>query len=181
MNLSKSKKAMNPGQIFVYAMSLFIVAIILIFGYMSISDFIGNSSEVELLQFQKTMERYVKSYSSEYGSQGFADVSMPGNAKTACFTEYYSIDSTIMDCGGTTTINPVVKDAFGANINEREKKNFFLLDSKGQLVKSYYLGNVTVAAPGTPCNHLCINSYKGKLSFKIRGQGVSAEISDDNY
>lgn len=172
------KKAMNPGEIFVYMLSLFIVAFILIFGYMAISDFIGSSSDVEMLQFQKTMEQHVKTYSSEYGSMGYKDVPFPGNVVEACFLEYYDQASNIMDCSGVSgNVNPIVKDAYGTEFATREKKNFFLIDAKGQVLKSYYLGNVTVSSPGTPCNYLCIDSYKGKLSFKIRGDGVSADIS----
>ncbi len=173
-----NKKAMDPGQIFVYAMSLFVVAFILIFGYMAIGDFIGNSSDVEMLQFQKTMERYVKSYSSEYGSRGYKDVMMPNKIVKACFLEYYDYASNIIDCdgAGSSNINPVVKDSYGTNFETREKKNFFLIDNKGEVMKSYYLGNLTVSGTGA-CNHLCINSKKGRLSYAIRGDGVSADIS----
>jgi hypothetical protein len=174
------KKAMNPGEIFVYVMSLLIVAFILIFGYMSINDFIGNSSDVEMLQFQKTMEQYVRRYSTEYGSQGFGDVPLPGNIMKLCFLEYYNQASNIIDCedsGASSLINPVVKDSYGSTFESREKKNFFLIDSKGNIVRSYYLGNLTVSTPGKLCNHLCIDNFRGKLSFTIKGQGVSADIS----
>jgi len=174
-----NKKAMDPGQIFIYAISLFVVAFILIFGYMVINDFIGSSSDVEMLQFQKEMERYVESYSSDYGSRGYKSVSMPSDIYEICFTEYYDMNTYITGCDGTDLVYPVIKDAYGGGDVPREKKNFFLINSKEQVVKSYYLGNITVSDKEKTCNYLCIKNYKGKFNFRIRGDGLSADISSE--
>ena len=183
-NNKTSKKGMIVGQIFIYSLSLFIVSLILIYGYMVISDFIGSSSNVELLQFQKNIENYVKSYSTEYGSEGYKEISTPGNIITICFTDYYSMSSSLNSCSGLTTTYEVIEDSYltdGLSMGARERKNIFLVDAKGEVTNSYYLGNVSVVPQlGGPlsCNYLCIDSLQGKFHIRIKGKGVGVEIAD---
>jgi len=180
----KGKKGIMVGQIFIYSLSLFIVSFILIYGYTVISDFIGSSSNVELLQFQKNVENYVKSYSTEYGSEGYKEISAPGDIITICFTDYYDLSSSLNPCSGLTTIYQVIDDSYntdGLSRDVREKKNIFLVDVKGEVTNSYYLGNVSVMPQsGGPvsCNYLCIDSLQGKFHVRIKGKGIGVEISD---
>jgi len=179
LRLLKNKKGMDPGQIFVYSISLFIVAFIMIYGYMVISDFIGSSSGVEFLQFQKNIEKSIKSYTTEYGSVGYKKWNAPGDIKILCFTDYYDIHTQITPCNSTENIHPIIRDSYQSN--PREKKNIFMIDVGGDVVKSEFMGNISVSSiTGNPgfCNYLCINSFRGQFNIKIKGKGVGVEISD---
>lgn len=171
------------GQVFVYSLSLFIVAIILIFGYDVINNFLVKSCTVEMLQYHKSLESYVNRYSSEYGSTGNQEIIVPCDAKTICFIDYYSPNTNIKNCNGSTDSGfTVVKYSFQNN-PVRERKNMFLLDHDGVLMKSAFLGNITpVGAIGDSaalgCNYLCIESYKGSFNVGLEGRGVGVKLYD---
>ncbi|MCB9358625.1 hypothetical protein H6503_01715 [Candidatus Woesearchaeota archaeon] len=174
-------KAMMASQIFVYSLSLVIVSIIVIFGYTTITEFIEGSNDVELLQFQKAFESDVDSYSAEFGSVKYLPLAAPNSVRMMCLTDYYSLNTNLRNCNGSTDQpNPIIKDSYGMN-PAREKKNMYLLDSNGNLIDSYYLGNVSVLPQsGGPaaCNYLCIRSIRGVFNIRIEGKGVGVEISD---
>jgi len=182
IKINKDKKAVMVGQVFIYSLSLFVVALIMIYGYNVISEFIGSSSNVELLQFQKNMEQYVKSYTTEYGSVGFKKVSAPGKVSKLCFTDYYSQSSAIRDCiTGSTIVNKVIEDSFSDSPTPRERKNLFLVDNADEVLKSYFLGNISLVPDGggaSACNYLCIESERGVFHIKIVGKGVGVDIAD---
>jgi hypothetical protein len=181
------KKAMMVGQIFIFTLSLFIVVFILLYGYRVINNFIGSSSDVEMLQFRKNIENYVKSYSTEFGSVGYRDIPAPGNVNKLCFIDYYSQSSSLINCDTNpeSIIHPVIKDSFiglGTVDGERigEMKNVFMIDVTGSVVNSDFFGNITVEGNSNvpTCSYLCINSFRGRFHLKIEGRGVGVRISD---
>ncbi|MFT4304319.1 MAG: hypothetical protein ACMXYG_07165 [Candidatus Woesearchaeota archaeon] len=178
-SLFKSVKAMSGNEIFVYLLSLMIVAFIVIYGYMVISDFISGSSDVELLQFQKAIESYVESYSTEFGSVRFINLNAPGRIVNICFTDYYNINNPLQNCDGSvidTNIHPIISDSY--KTMPRERKNLFLLNSKGEVVNSYFIGNVSVANATLDCNYLCVRSFRGRFPLRIEGRGLGVTITD---
>lgn len=173
------KKAMDPGQIFIYALSLFIVGFILIYGYMVISEFIGSSSDVEFLKFQKELEKVVKSYTTEFGSSSNVELSAPGSVISMCFTDYYSILTSMKGCNSSTfsSFNPIIKDSYQSS--PREMKNVFLINPDDEVVKSFFLGNISLVpnvASISECNYLCANFSSGNFKFKIKGKGIGVSI-----
>ena len=184
--LKKSKKAFSPGQIFVYLLSLFIVTMILLFGYKIITNFIGASSTVELLQFRKVMESHVKTYSTQYNSMDTKKLHAPADVKNICFLDYnWDAGFSIVDCDATSSVpNRIIEDSFSSSLYPREKKNFFLLDSKDDLISSFYIGNVTLIrkdASPLGCNYLCIPSSKGTFSVKIIAKGDHVAIANGDW
>jgi hypothetical protein len=178
-----SKKAMMVGQIFIFVLSMFIVLFILIYGYRVINNFIGTSSGVEMLQFRKNMENYVKSFSTEFGSVGYRTLSAPGDVKQLCFTDYYNPVTSLTNCDGSgqSNIHPVIDDSHKGVANIRQMKNLFLIDVKGNVIESDFMGNITVRSSDPDvfyCNYLCIDSFRGQFNLKIQGMGVGVQISD---
>lgn len=184
MKMLCSKKSQMVGQVFVYSLSLLIVAIILMFGYDVINKFLVKSCTVEMLQFHKGMESYIDRYSSEYGSTGNQDVFAPCDAKTVCFVDFYSINSNIKNCNGSTDNgHTVVRYSFQNNPVPRERKNMFLLDKDGVLMKSAFMGNVTPVgdignSAALGCNYICIDVYKGSFNIGVEGRGVGVKLYD---
>lgn len=179
----KSKKAMMVGQIFVYSLSLIIVAMILLFGYKIIVDFLGSSGQVEYLQFKKQVEGYVKRYSTEYASVGLKDLRPPVDVREICFTDYnWQFSTNLVDCGDCAVAGDshiIIKDSFTEK--PREKKNFFLLGKEGKLIDSYYIGNISLASMGGcsgDCNYLCIVSQRGVIPIKIIARGDHVIITN---
>lgn len=172
------KKAIMVGQVFIYSLSLIIITLILIFGFKIITEFIGDSSKVEYLQFKKTMQSHVNSYEGEYGSIGHPEVVAPSGVKGMCFTDYNSIYSNLRPCNDqSNTIYPYIEDSFGNTVSEREKKNLFLIGAKGKLIDNEYIGNVTLRG-SHECNYLCMKTQKGVFSIMIIGRGDHVEITN---
>ena len=172
------KRGMSVNEIFVYSLSLFVVAFILIYGYSIINDFVGRSSSVEMLQFQKNLEGMVKSYSSEFGSTGFREIPAPGNVVVLCFTNYYAHpDESLNACSNTVVSDhPVIRDSFdGGNLGLREEKNVFLLSPRDEVIGSYFVGNVSL---GTDCNFNCIASHRGRFHVRLEGRGNHVVLTD---
>lgn len=179
--ISKNKKAMMVGQIFIYALSLFVVVMILIYGYRIIMNFMGSSSDVEHLQFRRNLENLIKRYTTEFGSVGYRDLVAPGDVKQLCFTDYYSSNDNLRNCNSNPNSNfhPVIRNSFipGAGL-PREMKNVFLIDVQGNMINSEFFGNISVEGLNDNCNYLCINSTRGRFPLKIRGMGVGVRIAD---
>jgi hypothetical protein len=181
--MSSHKKAMMVGEIFVYIVSLIVVAMVLIYGYSVINGFMGEKSNIELLQFQKNLEKYVKSYSSEFGSKGHKTLMAPGDAGYLCFVNYYSVSDSIMNCNGSIGGGFLfIKYSFQNSPVPREYKNMWLVDKRGEMMKSAYLGNITTAPKSgivaLGCNYLCVESYNGQFYLNLLGKGIGVEISD---
>ena len=162
------------GQIFVYTLSLIIVTTILIFGFKIIIEFIGASSEVEFLNFRKTVDGYGKTYSRDYGSVGNKKLIAPGGVKEICFVDYDWDGSAMINCDGPHVFYPFIEDSFGDNRQERERVNFFLISPKNEYMRSYYIGNISFR---DSCNYLCFDTTKGFFNVQFTGDGVDVEIA----
>jgi hypothetical protein len=171
------KAAIDTGQIFIYILSLFIVSLILIFGYTAISGFVEKSCTVQMLQFKKNTEYFVKSYSTEYGSEATKMLTSPCNTRKLCITGYYSQNNNLVSCNSGSS-NEVIKDAYGAGISGtimREKKNIYLLDSQNRYIDSFYAGNISMSS--VSCNFFCISTTSGNFNLKLKGKGDHVEVS----
>jgi hypothetical protein len=184
-----NKKGMDAGQIFIYTVSLIIVSMILIYGYKIISDFIGTSSAVEMLQFRKTVEGHIKTYTTDYGSVGYKKIPAPAGTREVCFKDYNwdatGQTNTVINCQtGSYDPNPyfIVKDSIETN----EMKNMFLFGANNEFIESFYIGNATLLKKPSQsstqntnlCNYLCIKVVNGALDIKIIGRGDHVQIAD---
>ena len=68
MKIHFSKKAMGVGEVFVYIIAALTFALIMIFGYKAINQFLEKGQQVEFVQFKTELESSVKNIYSEYGS-----------------------------------------------------------------------------------------------------------------
>jgi hypothetical protein len=179
----KKKNALTD-QIFIYILSLMIIALMFLYGCGIITTFLYTSKGVEHLEFTLSIKEDIKRYSMAYGDVGYLKLQPPNEVKTICFTDYnWNISQDIINCTtGTIDLNPnkIVADSF-QNM-PREKRNFFLFKRDREFIDSLYIGNITLMSKDntTKCNYMCISPVWNKFSIKIVAKGDHAQISDEN-
>ena len=73
--------------------------------------------------------------------------------------------------------HPVIVNSFGTGPSTREQRNLFLVNTRGEMIGSYYIGNVTLSG-GDTCNLLCVDSWRGRFHIQAEGRGISVLIRD---
>ena len=81
------KKAMGVGQVFIFIIAGVTFALIMIFGYNAISDFLAKGETVEFVQFKTDLESSVQKIFSEYGALRIEDFKMPAKYEKICFVD----------------------------------------------------------------------------------------------
>ena len=154
----KTKKGLVVSQVFIYSLSLIIIAIILLMGYKYFSDTKEIMDETELLRLKKDITNDIESISSDFESQKKVSYSVPA-----------SIDLCLVDLGQINPDDledyPLIKDSVTG-----VDKNAFIIGQ--EIFESFYVGNIEINAP----HFKCFNSSAGKINFTIEGLGNGALI-----
>ena len=70
---------MGIAQVFVFIVAGITFAVIMIFGYSTISDFLSTGEKVQFTQFKGNLENSVKTIHSQYGSVRVKKFNIPIN------------------------------------------------------------------------------------------------------
>ena len=84
---SWGKKAMGVGQVFIFIIAGITFALIMIFGYKAINDFIIKGETVEFVQFKTDLEGSVQKIFSEYGALRIESFRVPSKYEKVCFVD----------------------------------------------------------------------------------------------
>src|SRR3989344_2540252 len=86
-----NKKGMAIEQVFIFILAAVTFAVILIFGYKSISGFMDKGEEVSFVRFKTDLESSIKKISTEYGAVRIQQFNAPLNYDKICFidTDYF--------------------------------------------------------------------------------------------
>ncbi len=161
------RKAQISGQMIVYIFGMFITALVIVYGYSAIKDFVKKSDDVALIQFEKELTNTIYTMSSDYGSVKIKTLSVPSGIEEVCFVD---LDRDTVDVPG----HPLVYDSWLA----QDKVNIFLIE--GVAKEFIFAGDIDkdvsyVEVEGG--GHLCIGTPSGKLKVRIEGMGNKALIS----
>jgi len=80
-----NKKGMGISQVFIFIMAAITFALIMIFGYQSITQFISSGEDVAFVQFKTSLENDVKKIYTEFGSVRVNQYSLPTEFSQICF------------------------------------------------------------------------------------------------
>jgi len=158
MNKGKGKKGMTIGMVFVFIVAAITFALIMIFGYKTIADFMGKGEEVEFYRFKTDLETSIKQIYSDYGSVRIEEFNLPMKYKHICFV---NLDAPYPeDCDFDAYACDVWKDA---GSYEKGEENVFLEPIAPVGIKVY-----KISMEG---NYLCLNISKGTFKLRLEGKG----------
>ena len=155
------KNSQLYSQIFIYILTLILIAFILIYGYNAIQNFRGRADQVACLKLKNDMVNSIELISSEFGSIKRKDFQLCGNYKKVCFVETYENPNIPND------VDPIIKDSVLSNAG----KNVFLVEDIAK--ESFYVGKISVDP-----DVLCINAVNNRISLKLEGKGNHVSLSE---
>src|SRR3989338_11566318 len=92
--LRLSKKGLGIGQVFIFIVAALTFALIMIFGYKSITQFIEKGEQIEFVQFKSDLESSIKRIYSQYGARSTQQFTLPGKYEQICFVDLEANEET---------------------------------------------------------------------------------------
>ena len=173
--LFNNKKGLGVGEVFIYIVAALTFAVIMIFGYKIINDFIDRGEDVQFLQFKNDLESSVKKIYSDYGSSRKETFHLPGGFDQISFVDFDSLyNEQFCD------YNPVAcsfwKSSAGENGGyDAASENVFLKPAAAQQIKIFKF-NVIPAKEGEE-GFLCVPIVRGSFTIILEGKGDKTQLS----
>lgn len=153
-------KAQLYSQIFVYILTLMLVAFILVYGYTAIQNFEKRAEQVSCLKFKNDLKNAVESISTDFGSVKRKDLELCADYISACFVESFESPNL------PNKIDPIIRDSVMSNTG----KNVFLIQDTAK--ESFEIGKISVNP-----DVLCIKPVNNKISLRLEGRGNHVLLS----
>ena len=170
----KHKKS-QITQVFIYILALFIFALILYYGYYSISSFIKKGEEVVYIKFKTQLESEVEAILPQYGSVSIFNknkpLKAPGKAEEACFVSYNAVGNIGVITGESAAElqkYPIIK----LSIESGTEENVFLLPREERAPISF----LRIEIPG---GFGCIPVKQGRLDIRLESLGNAVRITPE--
>ncbi|MBR9683603.1 hypothetical protein GOV03_03615 [Candidatus Woesearchaeota archaeon] len=171
------KKGMSIGMVFMFMLAVITFAVIMIFGYKAITDFMGSGEKVEFYQFKTDLESAVKKIYTEYGSVRIETFYLSAKYEKICFVdlEYEGDRSNEELCiAGSEDYAPIACDVWEtAEDYAGAEENVFLKPlppADSPTIKVY---QIELGEEG----YLCLDVVKGRFKLQLEGLGDRTEIS----
>ncbi len=149
------------GQLFIYILTLILIAFILIYGYDAIKNFKDRANKIESLKFSNDLKNAVESIIRDFGSVSKKELQVNSKITKVCFVETYEIPNLIGN------IDPIIRDSIASNSG----KNIFLIEKIAK--ESFFAGNISVEP-----DVLCIIPINDRISLRLEGRGDHVLISE---
>ena len=164
MKIHFSKKAMGVGEVFVYIIAALTFALIMIFGYKAINQFLEKGQQVEFVQFKTELESSVKKIYSEYGSVREVRYRLPSGYTQICFVDLDKpYDNTCSQDPVACTVWQQAQQDEDRKGYEFADENVFLTPPAPVKIKVY---KITI-----PGGILCIPLAQSSFSLRLEGEG----------
>src|SRR3989344_6581171 len=148
------RKSQLHSQIFIYVLTMVLVAFILVYGYNAVQDFKKRAEQLSCIKFKNDLQNAVDGILGDFGTVKRKDFQLCNGYNKVCFVE--SVNNKIIP----PNIDPIVKDSILSNTG----KNVFLVEDTAK--ESFYAGKISVEP-----DVLCINAPENKISLKLEGKG----------
>ncbi|PIN73529.1 hypothetical protein COV20_04875 [Candidatus Woesearchaeota archaeon CG10_big_fil_rev_8_21_14_0_10_45_16] len=174
------KKGMGIGQVFVFIVAALTFALIAIFGYKAVANFLSSAEDVAFVQFKNDLESDIKRIYTEYGSVRRPTYNAPAGFEKICF-----VDLDAEYDPGLCAENPVACDLWQTAQQEKSSgdksaydsvdQNVFLIPQARVPIKVFH---ITITDEGSqPLGYLCEDIYQGSFTLVLEGKGSHTEIS----
>ena len=178
----RSKKGMGIGQVFIFIITAITFALIMIFGYKIITEFMEKGELVEYTQFKGELESSIKKVYTEYGAIRTPTFDPPVKYKQICFVDVdveYNEKLCEYDIDACTVWEEVREDNVlpGETYYDKVQENVFLkpISLKMPSIKVFKI-SVDPKEVGEE-GFLCEDIVKGSFSLVLEGKGDRTELS----
>lgn len=151
------KKSQIQSQVLVYILALFIIGVIMVYGYKSIINMRERAGEAEFIKFRNTVDQAVNSL--DYGSVKKRTFFPPRGYRQVCFG--------IPNKAYPPILNnyPYINDSLNGGV-----ANTVFLYPDGS--RAFEVPDITVES-----NFKCYNITSGRVTVTLSGQGSTVKIS----
>lgn len=170
-----SKKALAIGQIFIFIIAAITFAVIMIFGYKIINDFLHKGEEVAFAQFKNDLESSVKRIYTEWGAVRVEEFRTPLKYEQICFVDLgYQPDPNEIEslCEKDQAACLAWEDALAADDGYNAVDQNVFLQPPGPVIKVY-----KISFPQGEGGFLCEDIENGHFSLVLQGMGDKTQIS----
>ncbi len=154
-------KAQLIGQVFIYVITIVLVAFILVYGYKAITTFKEKAEQVSFIQFKNDMQNTVEVLSLDFGSVKIKEFTVPDDIDNVCFVKNFPSMPTL-----SNTKYPIIEDSVNSGVD----KNVFLV-GKG-VEESFNAGKISIDG-----NFLCVSALGDIIKLRMEGKGDHTLIS----
>lgn len=155
---SISDKAQLYGQIFIYALTLVLISVVLVYGYSAIRNFRQKTEDIVAIKFQKDLRNAIESITNDYGSVSRKEFQLSGEITKICFVESFeSFDRA--NPASNLPLDNIIKNSISGT-----DKNVFLIEKS--LKSSFFAGKISVDK-----DVLCIKPNNNKVILRLEGRG----------
>lgn len=177
MHRKCSKKGIAVGQAFIFIVAALTFALIMIFGYRAITDFLHSGEEIAFVQFKTELESDIKKIYTEYGSVRVKSYNPPAQYEQICFVDMdASYDKEL--CNFNQIACTVWKDAqnppLGTTSYEFVDENIFLKPTAPVKIKVH---RISIDQEAVGKNFLCLPINNGFFKLVLEGKGDRTELS----
>jgi hypothetical protein len=159
------RKSQIYGHIFIYILTIVIVAFILIFGYRTITGFQDRAQQVFVIKFSSDLKSGIHSITRDYGSVIKKELNVGDKINSVCFIENYEkFDES--NPQSDSPINPIIRES----IRSKTGINVFLIGN--EVKEGFSIGNISVKK-----DVLCIMPLGSKIELRLEGAGDHAIVS----
>ncbi len=163
------RNAQLMGQVFIYVMSAMVFALVVVFGYRAISDFIHRADQVAEVELSTDLKSSVTTIASSQDVKQ-KTVNVPAKFKKICFIDLLYPDP---KGSGLCTSTHADYNLIICNFwQSKAEQNVFLLPNPADI--KMYVGKIDVGTGG----YLCLPIVGGKLKLKLEGLGDKTRISE---
>jgi len=168
--MNMNRKGMTIGMVFIFIVAAVTFALIMIFGYKMITDFMAKGGEVEFFQFKSDLETSVKKIYTEYGSVRMEEYSLPMEFERICFVDLG------MDCPEDCNFDAYACDVWkDAGDYEGADENVFLKPLSEIAIKVY---KIELYENDEKKGYLCFDIVKGRFKLRLEGRGDRTRLSE---
>lgn len=164
-----TKKSQIYGQIFIYLLTIILVAFILIYGYNAIDRLRRGANQVECLKFRNDIKNSIEGISSDFGRIKKVDLNLCSPYRQVCFAETFRKINKNSIRFNINPIDLIIKDS----IISDSDSNAFLMDKIAK--EPFYAGNITIADPNYDV--FCVKAVNGRIILKLEGKGNHVAVS----
>ncbi|MCB9359008.1 hypothetical protein H6503_03705 [Candidatus Woesearchaeota archaeon] len=163
------------NQIFIFLIAIVVIGVILTIGIVSVVNLMSNIEDVEMAKFAEDLQQDIKQASVKKGST-INEYRLPSKIGSMVFLDKTNKKALLNN--QFVQERPIISDS----IESGEKMNLFLFSKSGNLLKSYYVGEIGVGQFG---DQVCtgvgfLNSSFGKVSIRMTNKpGIGMVLGEE--
>jgi|APSaa5957512622_1039677.scaffolds.fasta_scaffold89691_1 hypothetical protein len=175
-----NKKGMGIAQAFIFIVAAITFAVIMVFGYKVVGDFLQSGEEVVLVKFKNELSGAIKSIATDYGAVQIRDFITPAEHTTVCFVDL-NIKPTqkVLDELAETDIYAadIWEEAWGridgVTGYDAADANVFLIDKDGES-QPLQVPQISIR---NDQGYMCLPIVKRSFTIILHGQGDHTELA----